>query len=366
MPAGEPTRIPPSRQLPAGEPTRIPPSRQLPAPRPPAPSRPPSPSSRQLPAGEPTRIPPSRQLPAPPRAPSRPALPSARTSAPSQPALPPAPSRPALPPGQPPRLALPPGRQPLPPSRQLPAPRPAGGGPGGGGPVRPGGGGPGRPGGGGPGRPGGGGPPRRPPGLETRGTRPPPGSRTTTRAQYRKQQQHARAGRSVGRTDRRLPGTYHSGPNAGQPRMGHPTRHRASKTNTQLHQRASTSNIRASTRFASDPVQLRVMNTSRAQAVTQSAGRTNGNYNLSPTRTLQVRQRTGNTPTVGERLVYTREYGFTTGRGYWGGHPSNAPLGRVQGAPTGPLSRATVVLECVGFDSSGRPLYEFVTAFPAP
>ncbi|MEM6253777.1 MAG: DUF4157 domain-containing protein [Cyanobacteria bacterium P01_D01_bin.156] len=206
------------------------------------------------------------------------------------------------------------------------------------------------------------------PGLANRGYRPKPGERSMTREQWKAQDRSRRAGQSkagqdVTRLDEPLGGTYRRGPQRGQPRMGHTARgHRASKTNQQLQNRASSSNIEAATRFANDPTHLRVVRTMRREAISGARGLTRGQHNL-PNGTLEIIRRPGNTPTVGERLILSgRQFNFTTGRGFFG---RRAPGGQLPGTPTGPLQKATLVLEMTGVDSSGNPIYKIVTAHPS-
>jgi hypothetical protein len=91
--------------------------------------------------------------------------------------------------------------------------------------------------------------------------------------------------------------------------------------------------------------------------------RTNGTHAL-PDGSLTIRGRTGNNPTVGERLTLSgQQFDFTTGRGFYG--QGSVSAGRVAGQPTGSLRSATIVLEMTGSDSAGQPIYKIVTAHPS-
>ncbi|MDQ2808505.1 MAG: hypothetical protein M3Z04_16590, partial [Chloroflexota bacterium] len=106
-------------------------------------------------------------------------------------------------------------------------------------------------------------------GLADRGYRPQPGERSMNRAKWKKQDGQARAGRQITRSDRPLRGVYTHGPQAGQPRMGHPTKHRASVTDQDLRTRR---NVPVDSKFASDAVQRRVMETLKREAIIAAQG----------------------------------------------------------------------------------------------
>lgn len=204
-------------------------------------------------------------------------------------------------------------------------------------------------------------------GLAGRGHRPAPGERSMTREQYEQYRRQQRAGRNVTELDQPLPGTYHHGPQAGQPRHGHTARsHRAAKTNRQLRERAMSSNIHAATRFADNATHLRVVNTMRGEAMAELARHTPGSNvttTLANGATFRVMQNGRRISVTGRRFP-----GTNIGTGCYGNRAAAdgiLPAGRSVGDPTGPLEHATLVLERTGFNSAGRPIYEIVTAFPA-
>jgi hypothetical protein len=193
-------------------------------------------------------------------------------------------------------------------------------------------------------------------GLSNRGYRPKPGERSTTRGSHEKTDSQSRAGRSVSDLDKPLGGNYNRGRMRGQPRMGHPTRHRASKTDKQLQQRANGSNIDAATRFRSDSTQLRATNILKRDAIAAAQGNP-----APPGSTLTIR---------GNRIILEgRQFNFKVGEGYYGRGSATSgalPTGKNVGDPTGPLNKGTIVLEQVGVNpATGNPIYETVTAYPS-
>jgi hypothetical protein len=138
--------------------------------------------------------------------------------------------------------------------------------------------------------------------------------------------------------------------------MGHPTRHRASKTNTQLQQRATSSNIDAATRFKSDSVQLRATSILKRDAIAAAQGGP-----VPPGATVTIR---------GNRIILEgRQFNFNVGEGYYGRGATMSgvlPPGKNVGDPTGTLKKGTIVLEQVGVDpATNSPIYETVTAYPS-
>jgi hypothetical protein len=193
-------------------------------------------------------------------------------------------------------------------------------------------------------------------GLSNRGHRPKPGKRSTTRGSHEKTDSQSRAGRSVSDLDKPLGGNYNRGRMRGQPRMGHPTRHRASKTDKQLQQRANGSNIDAATKFRSDSTQLRATNILKRDAIAAAQGNP-----APPGSTLTIR---------GNRIILEgRQFNFKVGEGYYGRGSATSgalPTGKNVGDPTGPLNKGTIVLEQVGVNpATGNPIYETVTAYPS-